>query len=277
MTRPGSARRVAAASVPGCQHVLSPAPCQDACAVKETEDYVVLAVSDGHGDAAYTCADEGARTAVAVAVEALSAVAAQLVKAPPSPEELDDLSRRLKRNVAAEWNRRVKHHARMVAERDGKSFLWPAGVTGDWDDKTKPYGCTLLAVAIAPPRAVWFQLGDGDLLAVDAEKAQRVFPAADKSVGQATFSLSMRDCVDSMQVRFEDAAHELYLLSSDGVGDQYDVDPRFEEEWGTELLARIRTQGFVEVGLKLPRDLGTMARDGDDCTVAMAWFPHIEG
>jgi serine/threonine protein phosphatase PrpC len=272
MTSLGRRARVAAASVPGCQHVLAPSPCQDACAARQSDDFVVLAVADGHGDEAYPRSDEGARTAVAVAVDALSAIAKRVVQQPPKPEELASLSRVLRRNVAFDWNRRIKHHARMVAERDGVSMLWPNGITGDWDELVKPYGCTLLAVAITDSMTIWFQLGDGDSLAVDHEGARRVFAAADKTAGQATFSLSMRDCVEWMQVRFERGRHELYLLSSDGVGDQYDANPTYEEEWGTGVLARIESQGFVDTAMRLPRDLGTTARDGDDCSVAMAWL-----
>jgi hypothetical protein len=198
------------------------------------------------------------------------------VKQPLLPEEHDDLSGTLKRNIAFEWNRRVKFHAQMVAERKGTSILWPMGIKGDWDERLKPYGCTLLAAAITPGLTVWLRLGDGDQLTVDAEGARRVFPAADKSASQATFSLSMRDCVEHMQVRFETEPRELYLLASDGVSDQYDVDPSFEDEWGTGLVGRLRTTGWVEAAMRLPRDLGTMARDGDDCSVVMAWFPPPE-
>ena len=270
---PGRSRRVAAASVPGCQHVLAPSPCQDACAAHSTDEFTVLAVADGHGDAAYPMSDEGARIAVSVAVDALSALAARLVKEPPAEAELDDLWRTLKRNLAFEWNRRVKFHARMVAEREGTSILWPFGVKGDWDERVKPYGCTLLGAAVTSLGTVWVQLGDGDLLTADPGGAQRVFNAADKSGGQATFSMSMRDCVEHMRVEFDAKPHELYLLATDGVGDQYEVEPSFEDEWGTGLLARLRTAGWVETAMRLPRDLGTVARDGDDCTVALAWFP----
>ena len=273
---PGRQRRVAAASVPGCQHVLALTPCQDAWAVRETDEYVVLALSDGHGDAAYPMSDEGARLASAVAVEVLSAVAQRLVKQPLQPEERDELAGSLKRNIAFEWNRRVQYHAQMVAACKGTSMLWPMGIKGEWDERQKPYGCTLLAAAITPGLTVWLQLGDGDQLAVDAAGARRVFPAADKSAGQATFSLSMRDCVQHMKVQFETEPRELYLLASDGVSDQYDVDPSFEDEWGTGMVARLRATGFVEQAMRLPKDLGQMARDGDDCSVVMAWFPPLE-
>ena len=272
MTSPGR-RHAAAASVPGCQHVLACLPCQDASGARVTDEHTVLAVADGHGDAAYTRSDEGARLAVAVALEGLSSLAARLAKAPPEPTELADLLRTLKRNLAFDWNRRVKFHARMVAEREGRSLLWPFKVEGDWDERLKPYGCTLLGAAITESGTVWVQLGDGDLLTADEAGAKRVFGAADKSMGQETFSLSMRDCVEHMRVAFDPEPHELCLLASDGVSDQYDVDPSFEDEWGKGLLARLRAQGWTEGAMRLPRDLGTMARDGDDCSVALSWRP----
>ncbi|MFT3706309.1 MAG: protein phosphatase 2C domain-containing protein [Archangium sp.] len=256
--------------------MLNAAPCQDASAARDAGEFVVLAVADGHGDAAYTRSDEGARIAVNVAIEALSALATRLVTTPPSPTELEELSQTLKRNLAFEWNRRVKFHAKMVADRDETSILWPLGIKGDWDERLKPYGCTLLGAAIIPGGALWLQLGDGDLLFADGALAQRVFPAADKSGSQATFSMSMRDCVEHMKVSFDAQPHELYLLATDGVSDQYDVDPSFEDEWGTGLVKRLAINGWVETAMRLPRDLGTMARDGDDCSVAFAWFPGGE-
>ena len=270
MTSPGRQRRVAAASVPGCQHVLQATPCQDASAARDVGDSLVLAVADGHGDAAYPLSDEGARVAVAVAIESLGALASRLVASPPSAVKLEDLSGTLKRKVAFEWNRRVKFHAQMVADRDGTSILWPLGIKGDWDERLKPYGCTLLGVAVTPIGALWLQLGDGDLLFAEGTTARRVFPAADKSGSQATFSMSMRDCVEHMKVLFDPQPHELYLLATDGVSDQYASEPSFEDEWGTGLLTRLGTCGWVETAMRLPRDLGTMARDGDDCSVALA-------
>lgn len=281
MKSPGSrpARRAAAAAVPGCQHVLGAgAPCQDAAGTRVAMDRVILAVSDGHGDAEYAYSDEGARIAVAVAVDALDKFVDHLAGGPRNSEDaaLDhEVAAPLKRRIAFEWNRRVKHHARMVAARDATAALWPDHVTGDWDAKTKPYGCTLVAAAFFDDLGIWVRLGDGEALAVPTSgAARRMFSAADKSMGQATYSLSMRECVEHMQVAFEPGGGcELAVLATDGVADQYDVDPSFEEQWGTRILERIRTRGWTETVMDLPRDLGTVARDGDDCTVALAWLP----
>jgi hypothetical protein len=183
----------------------------------------------------------------------------------------------LKRRIAFEWNRRVKHHAQMIAARDdGAVVLWPEGITGDWDERVKPYGCTLVAAAFTPDLSIWLRLGDGEALAVNAQGARRVFTAADKSMGQATYSLSMRSSVEHIDAVFDPAACELALLASDGVADQYDVDPSFEQEWGARILERIRAKGWTDMAMDLPRDLGTVAKDGDDCAVALAWMPPRE-
>jgi hypothetical protein len=265
--------------VPGCQHVLGGgAPCQDAAATRVATDRVILAVSDGHGDAEYPYSDEGARIAVAVAVDALDKFVDHLAGTPRHSGDaaLDhEVAAPLKRRIAFEWNRRVKHHARMVAARDDSTALWGEGVTGDWDPKVKAYGCTLLAAAFLDDLGIWLRLGDGDALAVTVSgAARRPFAAADKSMGQATYSLSMRGCVEHMQVAFEPRGGcELAVLATDGVVDQYDVDPSFEGQWGTRILERIRAKGWTEAMMELPRELGTVARDGDDCTVALAWLP----
>ena len=293
MTSLGDAR-VAAAAVPGCQHVLAGGlRCQDAVATKKTNDRVILALSDGHGDEEYVHSDEGARLAVAVAIDVLDKM---IDAAGPTSFQGEDASAPIKRRIAFEWNRRVKHHARMVAAvqgrgqagprgasaasdegmlslRDGTEPLFADGVTGDWDLAVKPYGCTLLAVAMWEDSVLWLRLGDGEALAADSSGARRMFAASDKSMGQATYSMSMRNCVEHMHVTVERRACELALLASDGVADQYDVEPSFEKEWGVRILERIRSKGWTNMAMDLPRDLGIVARDGDDCSVALAWIP----
>jgi hypothetical protein len=241
------------------------------------EGRAILAIADGHGDAQYPYSDEGARIAVAVALETLERFLDGLADTPRSNEDaaLDhEIAAPLRRRIAFEWNRRVKHHARMVAARDAAGELWSEGVTGDWDARTKPYGCTLVAAAFSPTLGVWLRLGDGEALAVsEAGEARRIFPSTDKSMGQATYSLNMRTSVEHIEVAFEPGgACELALLATDGVADQYDANPSFEEEWGSRVLERIRSKGWTDALMDLPRQLGTVARDGDDCTVALAWL-----
>ncbi len=288
---PGSAR-VAAAAVPGCQHVLANGkPCQDAVGTRVKSGVVLIAAADGHGDAAYVCSDEGARIAVAVALDVLESVARVVqpigtdepARSSEGVQRPGDLTESLKRRVAFEWNRRVKHHARMVANRDEGTILWPAGVTGEWDDAVRRYGCTLLAGAFGPAGSLWFQIGDGDMLNLDSAGVRRVFPAPDKSMGQETWSLSMRDCVERMQVRLDPPGCEMAVLATDGVSDQYaaasdagDAAPTFEDEWGTKMEERIATRGWADTMLDLPRWLAMLARDGDDASVAIAWLGRFD-
>jgi len=155
----------------------------------------------------------------------------------------------VRRRIAFEWNRRVKHHASMVALRDQNAVLFADGVTGDWDETVRPYGCTLLAAAFTSDLALWLRIGDGDALAVGHGWARRVFEAAVKSMEQATYSHNMRNATEHMRLRVELERCELTLLTSDGVGDQYDAEPRFEEEWGTHMLERVRAKGWIETVL----------------------------
>lgn len=276
-TSPGDPRRarVAAAAVPGCQHVLAGGlPCQDAVKSKLAGDRVILAVADGHGDAEYAFSDEGARTAVSVAVDVLDNLLDRVVDV---PEEVDpatleaDFSEAVKRRIAFEWNRRVKNHAAMVAARDsGAPFV--EHVTGDWSEAVKPYGSTLLAAAFTKSLVVWLRLGDGEILGVAGGKASRMLAPAQAAFGQATFSLAMRSSVEHIQLRFDRTSCDLAVLATDGVCDQYSTTPTFEEEWGTGMLDRILTKGWTTAMLELPRHLATVARDGDDCAAALAWF-----
>lgn len=271
--------RVAAAAIPGCQHILAAGlPCQDAVKAKLESDRVILAVSDGHGDPEYTFSDEGARTAVAVAVDVLGNVVDRLNDLPGDVDEgtlESDLGDPVKRRIVFEWNRRVKNHAAMIAARDtGTPFV--NHMTGDWTETVKPYGCTLLAAAFTRHVAVWLKLGDGELLTVTHSQSQRVFPPKPAGFGQATFSLAMRTAVEHVQLRFDRTPTTLAVLTTDGVCDQYTGEPSFEDEWGTRMLERIQTSGWTPTALELPRYLATVARDGDDCSAALAWFAPEE-
>jgi hypothetical protein len=276
--------RVAAAAVPGCQHVLAAGqPCQDAVRAKLEPDRVLIAVSDGHGDPGYTHSDEGSRTAVAVAIDVLDNLADRLKDIPESvdtPALESEFADAIKRRIAFEWNRQVKNHAAMLASRD-EGIAFDNHVTGDWTEGVKPYGCTLLAAMFTRDVALWLKLGDGEILAVTADGARRVFTAnadaASPPFGQATYSLAMRAAVEHMQLRFDRAPTTLAVLTTDGVCDQYDTDPTFDEEWGTRMLARIQSNGWTATALDLPRYLATVARDGDDCSAALAWFAPEEG
>jgi hypothetical protein len=95
-------------------------------------------------------------------------------------------------------------------------------------------------------------------------------------MGQATYSFSMRSAIEHLEVLIEpfDPSLTLAVLATDGVADQYDADPSFEDEWGVRMLARIEAHGWTPVMMDLPRSLGTVARDGDDCSVAIAWLPN---
>jgi serine/threonine protein phosphatase PrpC len=267
----GSAARVAAAAVPGCQHVLAGGtPCQDAARTHVSDDVVVLAVADGHGSKAYTHSDVGARLAVDIAVEVLAAWAPtfELHAALDDAAVATEIRGAVGRRLVFAWNRAVRHHAAMRGAMAG--LAWPAEIDGAWSEAVKPYGTTLVAAVLTRRAALFLRLGDGEVLAVDA-RPRRIFPGSDKTMGQATESLCLRDCVERIQVSVQPTPR-LVVLATDGVADPYDVDPTFEEVWGDDLRDRIQRHGWVQTALGLPRSLGALARDGDDCTVAICWL-----
>jgi len=266
---PGRRARVAAAAVPGCQHVLGGgSPCQDAARTAAEGDLVLLAVADGHGAAAYPHSAVGSRLAADVAVEVMGALLPQLPVVTSA-----EVRALIARRIVFEWNRRVRHHAAMLRALDGDA--WTEDIDGAWTPEVKPYGTTLVAAAITPRQAVFLRLGDGEALLVDDEGPLRVFSESDKSMGQATLSLSMREGVEHFEIAVLEPP-ELVVLATDGVADPYDEEPSFEEVWGGDLMDRLRAHGWTQTALGLPRSLGGLARDGDDCTVAIAWFEAEE-
>lgn len=270
--------RLTALAVPGAIHLVrGGVVCQDAIRTWEGDAGSVVAVADGHGHARYTHSDEGARIAVTVAVEAGKRALDALGDGAVGAEELlARVAPEFRRFVAYEWNRRVKHHIAMRGRLDGQA--WPAMLNGDWETAVRAYGTTLLVLVTSPDWALWFQLGDGACLHVEAAGTRWVFPVPAKKERQATYSLAMKGSVEHMQMDLISLAERplrLGVLSTDGVVDQYRDPVRFEEDWGSGLLRHIERRGWVPVIRDLPRRLGLMARTGDDCCLGLAWTPSF--
>ncbi len=249
---------VAGASVTGAAHQRVNKRGQDAIHWEAREDFVVLAVADGHGSERSPHSDVGASLAVEEAVKLL-------FKSYQDTRSLRDWKQfaesHLPQKLVQRWIDRVKKVADSSASE--KEIL-------------RQYGSTLLAALVTPEFLLFVQLGDGDILTVmDDGTVRRPIPKDRRLIANETTSLCMPNAWREMQVVFQHVSTELpalILLSTDGYANSFVSDNDFLQV-GKDYLNLIRQHGLEQVAKYLPTWL-TEASDsgsGDDITVGLIY------
>ncbi len=256
--------RIGGASVRGAAHVGSGQPNQDA--LKWTPDAgvgrsVIGAVADGHGAAAHSRSDVGARLAVESAAELM----ARHLDGGAAAEEQSALAGEILRL----WRGRVERHL-IAHPLDTLDVLLLKG------SPYTPYGATLIAMGANDEQIVMLQIGDGELILAFADgRVERPLPPDEGLTGEQTYSL----CLDGAEQRFRwamlsretaDQSPDFMMLVSDGVSKS------FRDEAALEAAIRElrrRAHGNWEGALaalppwlKLLSELGS----GDDSTACLA-------
>ncbi len=212
-------------STTGHAHLLKGVECQDAHASLKGDDWVIMAVSDGHGSEKSPFSKIGAELAVHSFVEEAYRVFKDLPKAELGrfKEETETAFADFPKSMVKIW--RQKLDKRFASISKAIRLEWP-------EDKPTPYkwfGCTLLgSVVFSDKMAVYFQLGDGDVLKVVEGKHQRVFPPKEQ-LGTETFSLSSTNAVEVAQTSIQFECPEAVLLATDGIGDSCPTDAVFDQ------------------------------------------------
>ncbi len=219
MSAPGA---VGGVSVRGASHIRANMPNQDAVGHERHGDWTYLAVADGHGSKPHYRSDRGAVFAVETALALLRRVSGDLV-GPGSGEVLATLAD----DLVAAWRERVEADIRISPVRERPGF-----------ESHAVYGSTCLAAAIGPGRALFLQIGDGDLLAAGREgsgpgsEVDRVVPLDPDLVGPGTYSLCQPDARERVRARFFVAPHPLsapgfVMAATDGLSKSYPRDGDF--------------------------------------------------
>jgi len=190
--------RVAAASVVGTGHVAHGQPCQDAHAYRAMADGVLLvAVADGAGSAAR--AEDGARVAVASALEALAAV----VEAAGGS--------------AADNTGGVDWSDRMTAVFQAVRAALEELANVEWEP-LRAFACTLTCALATHRRLVVGQVGDG--VAVGRGSDGSLFAASQPQKGEyaneARF-VTMADALDHVETRVFDGPLDAVAITTDGL------------------------------------------------------------
>ncbi len=262
--------RIAATSARGSSHLRSGLPNQDAFEYRNGDRSnvvrAVLAVSDGHGGARHFRSHVGssfaANTAVRILHDSLSGGA-----------EFEDS---ILERICNEWRSAVSSDLELNPLRDEELNRVEAtdGVAARdsvVNDPVLAYGATLLAAAITDDFAVYMQLGDGDILAVDdMGHTTRPIPADERLIANQTTSLCQMSAVQEFRSVIARDFPALVLVSTDGYANSFRSEADFLKIGG-DYLGIVREQGLDGLAEELPGILSNASREGsgDDITLGL--------
>jgi hypothetical protein len=278
--------RMLRASVRGAAHHRAGLPNQDAvriarCAVLDEGDdtTLVLALADGHGSPKSFRSRQGARLAVAVALQ----VAGHL---PPtaSPSQRKRWAEELwPLELVRGWQEAMEQ--RLVRQPFTAADLAALDEQGRRQVEARPalaYGSTLLSVIVAPVSILYLQLGDGDLLTVSADgEVARPLPPDARLFGNDTTSLCAPRAADDVRVYCQTLAGAppaLIMAATDGYANSFHDDAGFRQV-ACDLWAMLRDEGELAVRPHLRDWLNEVSRQGsgDDISVGILWRAQPDG
>nr|WP_093831397.1 protein phosphatase 2C domain-containing protein [Streptomyces sp. SID4950] len=254
---------------------------QDRCAARRLADgrAVVLAVADGHGSAPHFRSDLGARWAV----DAFLACAGEFARAavdhddPDRPDDdshwwetLADLraeARRLPRLVTHRWLQRATLHD-ANAPAHGRPWRGTEG-----PDLTA-YGTTLVGAVLTRRLLVCWQLGDGDVVVLDAAGTPYTPLYTGPDLGDETDSLCAPEAWHRARCHWQPLTSEGpsgLLLSTDGLSKSF-TDHQGFLDFAAGVHGRAHELGMPAVQNRLPEWLAHAAQfSGDDTTLVGAF------
>jgi hypothetical protein len=272
------------ASVRGASHERNGQKNQDAVGVKNPEgpsDFMLLAVSDGHGSTRSFRSDRGSALAIECALRIMAMFLRRL--GPDAP-----LSR-IRNQARVHWPYALitawKQAVREDLEKNPFTFLEFAAFP-EPPPQPKPgedlptsaylaYGATLIAVAMTSRYIIYSQLGDGDIITAWPDgRVTRPLPRKHEFMANQTNSLCTPNAFRAFQVRVERYRADspaLVMLSTDGYANCFGNDDGFFTV-GADLLGYFRAHGSAFVRDNIADWLSESSRDGsgDDITVGLA-------
>lgn len=186
--------KVIRATAVGTSHVDSNLPCQDDCYagvmhITDELDYLVCLVSDGAGSA-----KEGGKGAELACVTARSSIEATLGNL--SSSSLDE-------TLVEEW---IKDIRRVIYEMANANAL-----------TARDYACTLLGAVVSPNKAVFFQIGDGAIVASSGYAQGVVFWPDSGLYANMTNFVTEEDALSHLHISVTSARIDEVALFSDGL------------------------------------------------------------
>ena len=270
------ARKLCGRSVKGATHVRNGKPLQDSFKINEVSpDLTVIAVADGHGSEKSPKSKSGSQIAVNTFCKVMGSYLVNYAK------DLDSLVTYLNRegdtkfaqDICNEWQKRVRESFYKCKEE--KPLLDDGSV--DWKKVYQLYGTTLLGLLITKSFVFAFQIGDGDIVLVDADTISPVVES-EKILGTETHSLSKTDAWRNAvtAIRRKNADEDvpyLYMISTDGFMNSFVSEEEYEKSC-RDYYGMIGEHGFEKVSDNVEKWLDETSRlgCGDDITLVLAYF-----
>jgi len=272
------------ASARGASHEKNGTVNQDAVRIKiptRTDDFVLLAIADGHGSTRSFRSDRGSALAAECAVSEMARLVRRLGPDPALSTVRNHAKNRWPKDLIRAWKKAVRADvaAKPFTALDFAAF--PDAPPVLKPDEELPitahlaYGATLVAAAITRRYIIYSQLGDGDIITVQPDGVvKRPLPRRHEFMANQTTSLCSYRAHDEFQIRVDPVradAPALVMLSTDGYANCFGNDREFFRV-GADYLKYLRAEGADFIREKLAGWLSQSSHDGsgDDITVGLA-------
>ena len=275
---------VLGASVRGASHERNGLNNQDAVRLWNptgADDFLVMAIADGHGSSRSFRSERGSAMAAECALIELRRFVRRLGPSAPLSRVRRQARTRWPLAMVSAWKSAVRADLARdpFSPMDFAAFPEPPPAIKAGADLPGAaylaYGATLVALAITPDYILYSQLGDGDILAIRGGGiVSRPLPKQHEFMSNQTVSLCTYHAPRQFQIRVD--AHRadapaLIMLSTDGYANCFGDEEAFYTV-GADMLAYLRSHGVAVVGEMLDGWLRESSQDGsgDDITVGLA-------
>ena len=249
----------------GESHIRNGIICQDYSgswvSTADAGDIAIIAVADGHGAAAHSRSDRGARFAVDAAISCIQEFVLQKRKSLSNPDS--DLAA-LEKSIIAAWHEKVNN------DSDADPLNNDVCHDGDY---ISHYGTTLLAAAVT--RFYWFaiQIGDGKCVIFN-EKLHfcQPVPWDDRCFFNITTSLCDEEAASLFRHFYSEEFPIAIFLGSDGIDDSFPANNNGLHlgRFYTSVLKNFLTEGHEKGKTDLLNMLPLLTKkgSGDDVSIA---------
>jgi Protein phosphatase 2C len=259
---------VVADSQIGSVHTRDGSRTQDCHRIWTDGSCAVIAVADGHGYFEHFRSHVGSDLATSAAMETLAREVSGFRDAQAVEKQL---ASEIGPTIVDTWTRTVLEH---IDQHPFTSDEQLDVLNDTTVGLLRPYGSTVIAMAVSQEVLAIVQIGDGDAVIIaDTGRIAKPLPPDVELDGVRTTSLCQPDPLRSLRCAGLDIAAEriaLGFICSDGFSTPRTDAGGWWRQVGEELLDRARNHGFDYIKDKLPLWLDEPARfGGDDTTLAI--------
>jgi len=262
--------RVLTESVRGAIHHRNGLPNQDAVATAKNP--LVVAVADGHGSTRCPFSDLGAKFAVGAAIE----ITQQVFNAPNlSLPQLRTLSEGIPKAIHRCWQRKVDAYIDDYLRIEDCLRIEAA-----IENRYLLFGTTLLVACVLENCVLYWQIGDGDIVVIQADGTPAMpIPHDARLLGNDTTSLCGKKPWQDFREAFVPIIEspKAIFLVSDGYKNSFKHAEGFYQALG-DIHSFIETDGadFVQTELEDWLNEASQSGSGDDISLAVIYAEKIQ-